>query len=72
MVNYFLKNVLHATNKNIMWLAIPILRWSRLLWWIIWKGVGDRPHLPGRIANHPNGIDRSCGCGWANNWAALD
>ncbi len=40
LVNYFLTNVLHATNKNIMWLADPVLALVPVVLVDIWKGVG--------------------------------
>jgi multiple sugar transport system permease protein len=40
LVNYFLKDVLHLVNKNIMWLADPILALVPVVLVDIWKGVG--------------------------------
>lgn len=40
LVNYFLKDVLHVVNKNIMWLADPILALVPVVLVDIWKGVG--------------------------------
>lgn len=40
LVNYFLKDVLHVTSKNIMWLADPILALVPVVLVDIWKGVG--------------------------------
>jgi multiple sugar transport system permease protein len=40
LVNYFLKDVLHVINKNIMWLADPILALVPVILVDIWKGVG--------------------------------
>ncbi|PKO00920.1 MAG: sugar ABC transporter permease [Chloroflexi bacterium HGW-Chloroflexi-4] len=40
LVNYFLKDVLHAISKNIMWLADDILALVPVVLVDIWKGVG--------------------------------
>ena len=40
LVNYFLKDVLHVIDKNIMWLADPILALVPVVLVDIWKGVG--------------------------------
>jgi multiple sugar transport system permease protein len=40
LVNYFLKDVLHVINKNIMWLADPIEALVPVVLVDIWKGVG--------------------------------
>ena len=40
LVNYFLKNILHVINTDIMWLADPILALVPVVLVDIWKGVG--------------------------------
>ncbi|MRS02230.1 sugar ABC transporter permease [bacterium] len=40
LVNYFLKDVLHAISKNIMWLADDVLALVPVVLVDIWKGVG--------------------------------
>ncbi len=40
LVNYILKDVLHVINKNIMWLADPVLALVPVILVDIWKGVG--------------------------------
>ncbi|NMC84992.1 MAG: sugar ABC transporter permease [Anaerolineaceae bacterium] len=40
LVNYFLKDVLHVINKNVMWLADPVLALVPVVLVDIWKGVG--------------------------------
>jgi multiple sugar transport system permease protein len=40
LVNYFLKDVLHVIDKDIMWLADPILALVPVILVDIWKGVG--------------------------------
>lgn len=40
LVNYFLKDVLHIIDQNIMWLADPILALVPVVLVDIWKGVG--------------------------------
>lgn len=40
LVNYFLKDVLHVIDKNIMWLADPVLALVPVVLSDIWKGVG--------------------------------
>lgn len=40
LVNYFLKNVLHLIDKNIMWLADSTLALVPVIFVDIWKGVG--------------------------------
>lgn len=40
LVNFFLKDVLHIINKNIMWLADPVLALVPVVLVDIWKGVG--------------------------------
>jgi multiple sugar transport system permease protein len=40
LVNYFLNNVLHIVNTDVMWLADPILALVPVILVDIWKGVG--------------------------------
>ena len=40
LINYFLRDVLHVIDKNILWLADPILIFVPIHLLEIWKGVG--------------------------------
>jgi multiple sugar transport system permease protein len=40
LINYFLRDVLHVIDKNILWLADPILIFVPIYLLEIWKGVG--------------------------------
>jgi multiple sugar transport system permease protein len=72
LVNYFLKNVLHATNKNIMWLADPILALVPVVMVDIWKGVGWTVliFLAG-LQTIPTELIEAAAVDGANNWQRL-
>ena len=72
LVNYFLMNVLHVINKNIMWLADPVLALVPVVLVDIWKGVGWTVviFLAG-LAIHPGGTCRSCSSGRCKPLAAF-
>jgi len=40
LINYFIRDVLHVIDKNILWLADPILVFVPIYLLEIWKGVG--------------------------------
>lgn len=40
MINYLLRDVFHVTDKNILWLADPVLAFVPIHMLGIWKGVG--------------------------------
>jgi multiple sugar transport system permease protein len=40
LINYLLKDILHITSKNILWLADPVLAFVPIHLLGIWKGIG--------------------------------
>jgi multiple sugar transport system permease protein len=72
LVNYFLTNVLHATNKNIMWLADPVLALVPVVLVDIWKGVGWTViiFLAG-LQTIPTELIEAAAVDGANNWQRL-
>jgi multiple sugar transport system permease protein len=72
LVNYFLKNVLHATSKNIMWLADPVLALVPVVLVDIWKGVGWTViiFLAG-LQTIPTELIEAAAVDGANNWERL-
>jgi multiple sugar transport system permease protein len=72
LVNYFLKNVLHGINKNIMWLADPVLALVPVVLVDIWKGVGWTViiFLAG-LQTIPTELIEAAAVDGANNWQRL-
>jgi multiple sugar transport system permease protein len=72
LVNYFLNTVLHATNKNIMWLADPVLALVPVVLVDIWKGVGWTViiFLAG-LQTIPTELIEAAAVDGANNWQRL-
>ena len=72
LVNYFMNNVLHAINKDIMWLADPILALVPVVLVDIWKGVGWTVviFLAG-LQNIPVELVEAAAVDGANRWQRL-